>query len=68
MRYVVYNIPYEDLKELNKEERIEYIKFKKHFDISDVDFDDKVNVLQKISDLVTEFEIENYMSFKQEGE
>ncbi|GIN21434.1 hypothetical protein [Siminovitchia fordii] len=60
IRYIAYDLPSEVINEFSVEERKKHIKVDKSFDISDVNFNEKMSVLQKINDLVTSFEMEVY--------
>lgn len=59
-RYVAYDIPNDELNQLSSEQQEKHIQIDKTFDISDVNFNNEMSVLQKINDLVTSFEMEVY--------
>ncbi|WP_077622040.1 hypothetical protein [Sediminibacillus massiliensis] len=60
MQYVAYDIPYSEYREMDAEEQEGHVKIRKTYDISDVDFNNKMSVLQKINELVRSFEMEVY--------
>jgi|SRR5690625_2272575 len=60
IRYIAYDLPSEEINKLSVEERKKHIKVDKTYDISTVNFNEKMSVLEKINELVTSFEMEVY--------
>lgn len=62
IHYIVYDIPHAELDILSETEQKSHIVLTKTYDISDINFDNKMSVLTKINELVTNFEITIYHS------
>lgn len=58
IRYVAYDISQNELMKLNEKQQASHVRLEKIYDISDVDFNNKISVLKKINELVSAFEVE----------